>query len=161
MRLLWAVDHGLQSVSKKMNAQLGVTGPQRFAIRIIGRTPGITAGALAETLHLDPSTLTGVLQRLVARGAIRRISDPDDRRRALFALTPRGRTLDRVQTRTVEAAARRVLAQATPDDAEATRRVLGALVRALAREADSTSDPASRVAAPRSAQHSGARRRRR
>ena len=137
MRLLWAVDHGLQSVSKKMNANLGVTGPQRFAIRIIGRTPGISAGALAETLHLDPSTLTGVLQRLVERGAIRRISDPKDRRRALFALTPRGRTLDRVQTRTVEAAARRVLAQASPADAQGTRRVLGALVRELEAESES------------------------
>ena len=134
MRLVWAVDHGLQSVSKRMKQELGVTGPQRFTLRMIGRTPGISAGALAAALHLDPSTLTGVLQRLEKRGAIKRVEDPEDRRRALFALTPRGRTLDATKTRTVEAALRRALASVEDIDVAGARRVLEALVREL--EAD-------------------------
>lgn len=131
IRLLWAVDHGLQTVSKKMKSELGVTGPQRFALRMIGKSPGISAGALASMLHLDPSTLTGVLQRLEKSGAIKRVADPKDRRRALFALTARGRTLDGMKTRTVEAAVRRALAKADERDADAARRVLTALVREL------------------------------
>ena len=64
MRLLWAIDHGLQTRSKRMAAALGVTGPQRLVIRIVGRFPGVSAGQLARILHLDPSTLTGILRRL-------------------------------------------------------------------------------------------------
>ena len=134
MRFLWAVDHGLQSMSKRMKNEMGITGPQRFALRMVGRFPGISAGALADMLHLDPSTLTGVLQRLEQRGAIKRVSDPDDRRRALFGLTPKGRSLDIVKTRTVEAAVRRAFAKMQPGEVESARKVLTALVREL--EAD-------------------------
>ena len=131
MRLLWAVDHGLQSLSKRMKGELGVTGPQRFTLRMIGRKPGISAGALAAVLHLDPSTLTGVLHRLEERGSIKRSNDPKDRRRALFSLTPRGRTIDVAKTRTVESAVRRALASVSPAQLESSRVVLAALVREL------------------------------
>src|SRR5437868_13871614 len=90
MKQLWAVDHGLQSVSKRMEARFGITGPQRLVVRIVGRFPGISAGALAEVLHVHPSTLTGVLRRLETRGMLLRRADPKDARRALFGLTPRG-----------------------------------------------------------------------
>jgi DNA-binding MarR family transcriptional regulator len=68
IRLLWATDHGLQSASKAMAARLGVTGSQRLAVRVLSRCPGLSAGELARILHVHPSTLTGVLQRLQSRG---------------------------------------------------------------------------------------------
>jgi DNA-binding MarR family transcriptional regulator len=101
---------------------------------MIGRRPGVSAGALATLLHLDPSTLTGVLQRLERRGAIKRVSDPKDRRRALFALTPRGKALDGAKTRTVEATVRRALASVPPPQIEAARSVLASIVRELEAE---------------------------
>lgn len=64
MQLLWAVTHGLESTSKRMHAQLGVTGPQRLVLRIVGHHGRISAGALADVLHIHPSSLTGMLQRL-------------------------------------------------------------------------------------------------
>ena len=64
MRLMWSVDHGLHKVSKRMASSIGLTGPQRLAVRIIGRSPGMTAGEVAERMHLDPSTVTGILRRL-------------------------------------------------------------------------------------------------
>src|SRR5437870_9585463 len=94
MKQLWAVDHGLQSVSKRMEASYGITGPQRLVVRIVGRFPGIAAGRVAEILHVHPSTLTGVLRRLEGRGVLQRRTDPRDARRALFMLTARGRKLD-------------------------------------------------------------------
>ena len=39
MRLLWAVDHGLQQRSKRMAAEIGLTGPQRLVIRIAVVSP--------------------------------------------------------------------------------------------------------------------------
>src|SRR5437588_8753742 len=86
MRLLWAVDHALQSASKRMEVTYGVTGPQRLVVRIVGRFPGIAAGRIAEILHVHPSTLTGILKRLESRSVLHRKADPRDARRALFGL---------------------------------------------------------------------------
>src|SRR2546426_5470996 len=109
LRLLWAVDHALQSASKRMESNFGMTGPQRLVMRIVGRFPGIAAGRVAEILHVHPSTLTGILKRLESRGLLQRRTDPRDARRALFMLTPKGRKLDTVRTGIVEQAVRRGL----------------------------------------------------
>lgn len=68
MRLLWAVVHGLDKASRRMARHVGVTGPQRLVLRVVGLFPGVSAGDVAAVLHVHPSTLTGVLRRLVAQG---------------------------------------------------------------------------------------------
>jgi DNA-binding MarR family transcriptional regulator len=132
MRQLWAVDHGLQSASKRMEATFGITGPQRLVVRIVGRFPGISAGALADVLHVHPSTLTGILRRLEQRGVLSRRGDPSDGRRALFGLTNRGKKLDMLRTGLVEQAVKRVLAR-LPSDVAAAQRILVALASELDR----------------------------
>jgi DNA-binding MarR family transcriptional regulator len=132
MRVLWELDHALRRASKAMGASLGVTGPQRLVIRMVGRYPDLAAGDLATLLHVDPSSLTGVLERLQTRGVIRRRTDPEDRRRALFALTARGRSIDRVRSGTVEAAVVRVLGTQPRSRVTGARRVFAALARELA-----------------------------
>jgi MarR family transcriptional regulator, organic hydroperoxide resistance regulator len=124
LRLLWEVDHGLQVHSKRMRAELGVTGPQRLVIRFVGRRPGISAGELARLLHAHPSTLTGVLRRLERSRAIARHEDPVDGRRALFELTSRGRQIDQERGGTVESAAQRAMRRVGLADISAARRVL-------------------------------------
>jgi len=111
MRVVWALDHALQKTSKRLEAALGITAPQRFAIRILGRFPGMSAGLLAIVLRLHPSTLTGVLKRLQRRGLITRRADPRDRRRAVFGLTAKGRALDVDAEGTVEMAGRAAFAE--------------------------------------------------
>jgi MarR family transcriptional regulator, organic hydroperoxide resistance regulator len=130
MQLLWAVDHGLQAASKRMQRTLGVTGPQRLVVRVLGRLPGVSAGEVAAILHVHPSTLTGVFRRLEAEGLVIRQADPTDRRRSLLHLTARGRRIDGVQVGTVEAAVRRALAGASRDRAAAAR-VLARIAEAL------------------------------
>ncbi len=131
MRFLWALDHGLVRASKSMKAQLGITGPQRLVIRLVGRHPGISAGELAGVLHLHPSTLTGVLKRLVSRGILQRGQDVSDARRALFRLTARGRRIDTQKAGTAEAAVRRALSKLRPRDVAAAERVLAAIAGEL------------------------------
>jgi DNA-binding MarR family transcriptional regulator len=104
MRLLWAVVHGLERASKRMSREIGVTGPQRLVLRVVGLFPGLSAGDLATILHVHPSTLTGVLQRLVAQRLLARVEDRHDRRRAVLRLTARGTRVNRVTRGTVEAA---------------------------------------------------------
>src|SRR5919108_172742 len=130
MRLLWAVDHALQSASKRMEAAYGITGPQRLVVRIVGRFPGIAAGRVAEILHVHPSTLTGILKRLEARGILQRRSDPRDARRALFGLTSKGKKIDTLRTGTVEQAVRRVL-EKDPQKLMATQEMLATLSEEL------------------------------
>ena len=127
LRQLWAVDHGLQRVSKRMHAEYGVTGLQRMMIRIVGRFGGISAGELAEILHVHPSTLTGALDKLVRNGGLLRKADPDDGRRSRLFLGAKGKTIDAVKSGTVEAAVRRALARVSPEEVDAARAVLKAI----------------------------------
>jgi DNA-binding MarR family transcriptional regulator len=133
MRTLWALDHALQSASKRMEARLGVTGPQRFVVRMIGRYPGISAGEVSRLLHVHPSTLTGVLKRLERRGLVARRVDPADGRRALLELTAKGRRVDATRTGTVEAAARRALARLAPAAVRQARVTAEAITEELER----------------------------
>lgn len=131
MRLLWAVDHGLQSTSKRMEATLGLTGPQRLVLRLVGRIPGITAGRLAHIMHVHPSTLTGVLKRMEKRGLLERKADPLDGRKALFALTDAGRTLDVPSPGTVEAAVQRAISRLSRVRLDSAQEVLTAIAEEL------------------------------
>jgi len=110
---------------------MGVTGPQRLVIRIVGRYPNISAGELAEILELHPSTLTGVLRRLQERGIVERKPDPKDGRRALFDLTLRGKELDGLRVGTVESVVRQTLKGLPRRKLEAAQEVLGVLAEAL------------------------------
>jgi DNA-binding MarR family transcriptional regulator len=131
MQLLWAVAHGLEKTSKRMAGDLGVTGPQRLALRVVGLFPGVSAGDLAAILHVHPSTLTGVLQRLTAQRWLRRGDDPGDRRRTILRLTSRGARINTAKRGTVESAVAEVLDDVSVRDRNATRRVLERLARRL------------------------------
>ncbi|HSB20587.1 MAG TPA: MarR family transcriptional regulator [Anaeromyxobacteraceae bacterium] len=133
MQSLWAVDHGFVKLSKRMRTTLGVTGRQRLVVRQVGRHPGISAGALARILHLHPSTLTGVLRRLVDRGLLRRSVDARDARRTRFLLTASGWRVDALRAGTVEWRVREALAACSRRDVETARRVLLRVVASLAR----------------------------
>ena len=134
MRLLWGVDHALQSLSKRMEMRFGVTGPQRLVLRLLGRRPDSTAGAVASLMHAHPSTLTGVFRRLEERGLIERSVDPNDRRRARFSLTPEGESLNTQRGGTVEAAIRRALARLSEQERAATERALVLIAEELQRD---------------------------
>jgi DNA-binding MarR family transcriptional regulator len=131
LRLIWAIDHGLQLASKRTETLVGVTGLQRLVVRILGRFPGLSAGQLAGLLHIDPSTLSGVLARLADRNLLDRRSDPRDTRRAQLALTADGRKLDVATEGTVESAVERALGRIPKDKLNSAREVLRALAESL------------------------------
>ena len=136
MQTLMELTHALQSLSKRMEVTIGVTSAQRVAIRWIGRSPGISAGSLAEAMRLHPSTLTGILRRLEDQGMIVRKSDREDARRAQLSLTSAGNAIDAEQRPTVEAAVRRALMRVSAADVAAARRLLKAMVEELERECE-------------------------
>ena len=131
MQRLWTVVHGVQRTSKRMTGEIGVTGPQRLVLRVLGLCPGLSAGELASILRIHPSTLTGMLQRLAAQGLLSRDGDPRDRRRAVLRLTRSGERANAVERGTVESAIASALASVSARDRAATRRVLEELARRL------------------------------
>ena len=130
IRLMWSVDHELQRVSKRMVTRMGLTAPQRLAVRFIGIRPGLTPGALAELLHVHPGTVTGFVHQLEDIGLVRIRRSREDTRRLHLELTAKGRAMNRRSSGTVEAAVRRVLGGLTP----AQLRQASALLRRLAEE---------------------------
>jgi DNA-binding MarR family transcriptional regulator len=132
MRVIWELDHALQRASKRMQATLGVTGPQRLVIRIVGRFPGILLGQIAEILRIHPSTLTGVVKRLEERGLVVRRSDLRDRRRTSLGLTAEGRGLAEEAEGTIEAAVRLALVELPEIKVRHTVEVLSQLAARLA-----------------------------
>ena len=131
MRLLWSIEHSLQKQSKRMEAEIGLTGPQRLVLRVVGQFPGISAGELARVVRLHPSTITGILQRLVKRRLPRRERDPDDSRRTRLWTAPAAKRYTRRASGTVEDTVRRALARLRVEHVRGARVVLAELVRVL------------------------------
>jgi DNA-binding MarR family transcriptional regulator len=131
LRLLWSVEHGLQRSSKKMESTVGITGPQRLVLRIVGKFPGLSAGELARIIYLHPSTITGIVQRLASRGFLTRQRDPGDTRRVRLRLKARGKAFTRPSSGLVERAVTRALAGAGDRRIRAARELLEAVAHAL------------------------------
>lgn len=131
MRLIWAVDHELQSLSKRMQTTLGLTVPQRMTLLLIGRQPGILASEIAALLHLHQGTMSGVIRRLESAGYVERVGDESDARRIRLSLTARGRTANAQRSGTYEAAVRRVLGASSEQELAAAEQLLTRLAQAL------------------------------
>lgn len=131
LEILWALDQGLNTVSKHMLATQGITGPQRAVIRMIGRFPGLTAREIAARAHHHPSTLSIILRRLAKEGHVVRASDPADQRRVRLVLSSSGRRIDEKREGNVEAAVRMTLARLSPTQIEGAKTLLRTLVEEL------------------------------
>jgi DNA-binding MarR family transcriptional regulator len=116
IRLMWSIDHELQRVSKRMVTRMGLTAPQRLALRFIGIRPGLTPGALADLLHVHPGTVTGFVRQLEGLGLIRISRSREDTRRLHLELTRRGNAVNRRRSGTVESAVRRVVGRLTKSE---------------------------------------------
>lgn len=68
----------------------GLTIPQMRLLWALRDEDGLPVGALAEHLGVNPSTITGHVDRLVRQGLVRREEDADDRRIVRNYLTPDG-----------------------------------------------------------------------
>lgn len=76
---------------KQMDA--GVTGRQALVLWMAGGETQLSMGELARVLRMDPSSATGLVERLEAKGLATRVADPGDRRGTLIFLTPAGKKL--------------------------------------------------------------------
>ncbi|MBE3070325.1 MAG: MarR family transcriptional regulator, partial [Planctomycetes bacterium] len=79
--------------SRQLAADHQITAPQLMAMMAVVEKGAISATAIAKRIHLSPSTLVGVLDRLEGKGLIRRDRSADDRRLVWVTATDQGRAL--------------------------------------------------------------------
>lgn len=66
----------------------GLTASDMKALDLIARTGPLTAGQLSEQSGLAPASVTGLIGRLEAKGAARRVAHPGDGRKVLIEFDP-------------------------------------------------------------------------
>ena len=76
--------------SRQLNRDHNVTTPQMICLYVIAQSDGITQLELAHEVDLGASTVTGVLDRLEAKGFVTRSRQAPDRRKVLVKITERG-----------------------------------------------------------------------
>ena len=79
--------------SRQLVDRVGLTGPQLVTLREIVQSGGATPSALARSIHLSQSTLTGILERLERRGLVTRTPSGLDRRSITMSATRAGEEL--------------------------------------------------------------------
>jgi len=76
-------------------AQLDLTPSQGIALRTLDAGAPLAMSALADSLACDASNVTGIVDKLEARGLIARQPSVDDRRVKVLVVTEKGRELQR------------------------------------------------------------------
>lgn len=74
-------------------AQLGLTPAQFDVLATLGNTPGMNPKTLGAKTLITKGTLTGVVDRMLAKGLVRRDPDPQDGRGQIVCLTAAGQAL--------------------------------------------------------------------
>jgi DNA-binding MarR family transcriptional regulator len=79
-------------IRRRLRERFGATLPRFDVMAQLERAPdGLTLGELSERLMVSNGNVTGVVERLVAHGHVRRVPLPTDRRVAHVHLTDAGR----------------------------------------------------------------------
>ena len=81
-----------QIVGNKKNASLieSLRGENAVLTYLVRHPTEVHPGELAQKLSLVPGRMTDILKTLEKKGMIRREKDPEDRRRVLVKITPKG-----------------------------------------------------------------------
>jgi DNA-binding MarR family transcriptional regulator len=93
MQSLRRIVKALETYSSGVEKHFGLTGPQLWALWELGRIGPCALKDLAERMKLDPSTVVGVVDRLVVKGLVVRNPDAQDRRRISLAPTAKGEAI--------------------------------------------------------------------
>ena len=131
LRAIWDLDHRLQSQSKRMKQSTGVTGPQRFVLRMVLLSPDTTASEIARKLFFHKSTVTVILRSLEKAKLVAREPSTSDKRAVVLTLTAKGRKIAEQRSGTVESHVRKALSRLPARDVEIARGVIEAVAVAM------------------------------
>ncbi len=81
----------VQTRSKKIRKETGITGPQLLAMKTLADSPGLSISELARRIYLHPATVVGIVDRLEGQGLVERSPSTRDRRQVQVKLTRGGK----------------------------------------------------------------------
>jgi DNA-binding MarR family transcriptional regulator len=128
--LLWKIMQANKQRVMELARELDFSPVQLHSLRLLEPEAETPMRALAQQLFCDPSNVTGIVDRLEARGLIERVGSERDRRVKIIRLTPEGR---RVRAGVVErmSSPPPEIADLPVDQARALRDALSAAVERL------------------------------
>src|SRR5579875_3970500 len=91
--LLFRVEQELSKAMWPTLVPYGLTRPQAGALQQLRTYGASSMGEIAARLYCDASNVTGIVDRLEARGLVWRSAHPTDRRVKQIVLTPEGAQL--------------------------------------------------------------------
>ncbi len=116
--------------SKKILKDYGVSIPQVLCLNFLRNSPDFraTQKEICTFLNLNPSTVTGIINRLEGKGYIARLPKKDDRRKTTIVLTSKSSDLlDRIPPLMHERLSEN-LSTVSPDDADTINNALDLLI---------------------------------
>lgn len=122
----------IHEYSKAILRKTGLSGPQIWALTVLDGAPALSLNELSERLFAHPSTVSGIVDRLEERGAVRKAPDPEDGRGIRLSLTSLGGRLVRRSPPPVQLGLRRALEDMPALQLRRLRRSLDQLVRETA-----------------------------
>lgn len=81
----------LTEKSRKVESETSLIGSQLWVMKLLGETSPMRVSDLARRTYLHPATMVGLLDRLEAKGLVKRTRSEEDRRVVHVDLTEQGR----------------------------------------------------------------------
>ena len=81
----------LQTRSKKIRKDTGITGPQLLAMKTLFESPDLSISELARRIYLHPATVVGIVDRLEGQSFVKRRRSKEDLRQVNVRLTAKGK----------------------------------------------------------------------
>ena len=103
-------------VARLYSERFGLTAPEWRTMAVLGHSGAMSANAVIERTTMDKVRVSRAVAKLLKAGYITRDSDPDDRRRAILALTPRGMEIYREVVPLVQEVESEILALLSQND---------------------------------------------
>jgi len=119
LQSLRRIIRAVELYSRRLKAEHDLTAPQLVCLLTVAEGGDTTASRLSARMHVSPSTVVGILDRLEARGLVARERDLTDRRVVQVSITSKGRRLARGAPSPLQDNLARALSQ-LPDKEQAT-----------------------------------------
>jgi DNA-binding MarR family transcriptional regulator len=132
-RIFLKLHKRFQELNREEFRPYDLSTPQ-YSILFHASVEGVPLSHICQEMVADNSNLTRLVDRLEARGLVRRAPDPRDRRVTLVQLTPEGKALiDELRPRHRDFVEHRI-SHLTPEQLEAFHSAMVTLYHALQRE---------------------------
>ena len=116
LKSLRRISRAVDLHSRRLAVTCDLTGPQLVCLKQIVAASEITPTEHSNEVSLSKATVTGIVDRLLARGLLERWRNPNDRRRVCIKATDAGRELaDRAPSPLQDTFARNLARRSAPD----------------------------------------------